>query len=64
MPCAAQVLPGAQVVMAQPIHDRSGRDEEFRVRSDVAVKVFGDGLDLSSRGRRIARVAAVTVQGG
>ncbi|MDD3352694.1 CusA/CzcA family heavy metal efflux RND transporter [Zoogloea sp.] len=57
-----KVLPGAQVVMAQPISDRV--DEMVTgVRSDVAVKVFGDDLDLlKQKADEIARVAA-TVQG-
>ncbi|MCA0185807.1 MAG: CusA/CzcA family heavy metal efflux RND transporter [Proteobacteria bacterium] len=57
-----KVLPGAQVVMAQPISDRV--DEMVTgVRSDVAVKVFGDDLDLlKKKADEIARVAA-TVQG-
>ena len=39
-----KVLPGVQVVMAQPISDRV--DEMVTgVRSDIAVKVFGDDLD-------------------
>jgi cobalt-zinc-cadmium resistance protein CzcA len=53
-----KVLPGAQVVMAQPISDRV--DEMVTgVRSDVAVKVFGDDLDvLKKKADEIARVAA------
>lgn len=52
------VLPGVQVVMAQPISDRV--DEMVTgVRSDVAVKVFGDDLDaLKAKAEEIARVAA------
>ncbi len=51
------VLPGVQVVMAQPISDRV--DEMVTgVRSDVAVKVFGDDLDtLKAKAEEIARVA-------
>ncbi len=51
-------LPGAQVVMAQPISDRV--DEMVTgVRSDVAIKLFGDDLDmLKQKGDAIARVAA------
>lgn len=57
-----KVLPGAQVVMAQPISDRV--DEMVTgVRSDVAVKVFGDDLDLlKKKADEIARVAS-SVQG-
>ena len=52
-----KTLPGAQVVMAQPISDRV--DEMVTgVRSDVAVKVFGDDLDLlKKKAEEIARVA-------
>jgi cobalt-zinc-cadmium resistance protein CzcA len=52
-----KVLPGAQVVMAQPISDRV--DEMVTgVRSDVAIKVFGDDLDLlKKKAEEIARVA-------
>jgi cobalt-zinc-cadmium resistance protein CzcA len=39
------VLPGVQVVMAQPISDRV--DEMVTgVRSDIAIKLFGDDLEL------------------
>jgi cobalt-zinc-cadmium resistance protein CzcA len=50
-------LPGMQVVMAQPISDRV--DEMVTgVRSDVAVKVFGDDLaDLKRLADEIAAVA-------
>jgi cobalt-zinc-cadmium resistance protein CzcA len=50
-------LPGVQLVMAQPISDRV--DEMVTgVRSDVAVKVFGDDLDrLKAAAEEIARVA-------
>jgi cobalt-zinc-cadmium resistance protein CzcA len=50
-------LPGVQIVMAQPISDRV--DEMVTgVRSDVAVKVFGDDLDLlKKKADEIARVA-------
>ncbi len=42
------VLPGVQVVMAQPISDRV--DEMVTgVRSDIAVKVFGDELSVLKR---------------
>jgi cobalt-zinc-cadmium resistance protein CzcA len=53
-----KVLPGAQVVMAQPISDRV--DEMVTgVRSDVAVKVFGDDLELlKKKAEEIARVAS------
>jgi cobalt-zinc-cadmium resistance protein CzcA len=50
-------LPGVNVVMAQPISDRV--DEMVTgVRADVAVKIFGDDLDiLLARARDVARVA-------
>ncbi|MCU0735317.1 MAG: efflux RND transporter permease subunit [Methylotetracoccus sp.] len=50
-------LPGIQLVMAQPISDRV--DEMVTgVRSDVAVKVFGDDLDqLTDKAGEIAKVA-------
>ncbi len=42
------VLPGVQVVMAQPISDRV--DEMVTgVRSDIAIKVFGDELSVLKR---------------
>lgn len=52
-----KTLPGVQLVMAQPISDRV--DEMVTgVRSDVAVKVFGDDLDtLKATAEDIARVA-------
>jgi cobalt-zinc-cadmium resistance protein CzcA len=52
-----KTLPGVQLVMAQPISDRV--DEMVTgVRSDVAVKVFGDDLDaLRAAAEDIARVA-------
>ncbi len=52
------VLPGVQVVMAQPISDRV--DEMVTgVRADIAVKVFGDDLQvLKDKADEIARVAA------
>ncbi|BBE49879.1 Cobalt-zinc-cadmium resistance protein CzcA [Ferriphaselus amnicola] len=55
-------LPGVQVVMAQPISDRV--DEMVTgVRSDVAIKLFGDDLDLlKQKADSIAKVAS-TVQG-
>ena len=51
-------LPGVQVVMAQPISDRV--DEMVTgVRADIAVKVFGDDLQvLKDKADEIARVAA------
>lgn len=55
-------LPGVQIVMAQPI---SARVAELLtgVRSDVAVKVFGDDMDLlKAKAEEISRVAA-KVQG-
>ena len=50
-------LPGVQIVMAQPISDRV--DELLTgVRSDVAIKVFGDDLDeLKRKADAIAKVA-------
>jgi len=50
-------LPGVQLVMAQPISDRV--DEMVTgVRSDVAVKVFGDDLSvLTNKASEIAKVA-------
>lgn len=55
-------LPGVQVVMAQPISDRV--DELLTgVRSDVAVKIFGDDMELlKSKAEEIAKLAG-TVQG-
>ena len=52
-----KVLPGVQIVMAQPISDRV--DEMVTgVRSDIAVKVFGDDLDaLKTVAHQIAKVA-------
>src|SRR3954451_4239132 len=51
------VLPGVNLVMAQPISDRV--DEMVTgVRADVAVKLFGDDLDvLIDKANDIARVA-------
>jgi len=50
-------LPGVNLVMAQPISDRV--DEMVTgVRADVAVKLFGDDLDLLvSKAGEVARVA-------
>ncbi|POZ53434.1 efflux RND transporter permease subunit [Methylovulum psychrotolerans] len=50
-------LPGVQVVMAQPISDRV--DEMLTgVRSDLAIKVFGDDLEqLKNTANTIAKVA-------
>lgn len=55
-------LPGVQLVMAQPISDRV--DEMVTgVRSDVAVKVFGDDLSvLTAKAAEIAKVAG-TIRG-
>lgn len=52
-----QNLPGVQIVMAQPISDRV--DEMVTgVRSDVAVKVFGDDLaELKRVAEAVARIA-------
>ncbi|HEY3431300.1 MAG TPA: efflux RND transporter permease subunit [Rhodocyclaceae bacterium] len=57
-----KALPGVQIVMAQPISDRV--DEMVTgVRSDVAIKVFGDDLDtLKKKAEEIAKVAQ-TIQG-
>lgn len=51
-------LPGVNLVMAQPISDRV--DEMVTgVRADVAVKIFGDDLNvLVERAQQVARVAA------
>ena len=51
-------LPGVQIVMAQPISDRV--DEMVTgVRSDVAIKLFGDDMDvLKKQADAIAKVAA------
>jgi len=55
-------LPGVQIVMAQPISDRV--DEMVTgVRSDVAVKVFGDDLEALKRtANEISKVAG-TIKG-
>jgi cobalt-zinc-cadmium resistance protein CzcA len=55
-------LPGVNLVMAQPISDRV--DEMVTgVRADVAVKLFGDDLDvLVEKANEIARVAG-TIRG-
>jgi cobalt-zinc-cadmium resistance protein CzcA len=52
-----KVLPGVQIVMAQPISDRV--DEMVTgVRSDIAVKVFGDDLEqLKKLAGQIGKVA-------
>jgi cobalt-zinc-cadmium resistance protein CzcA len=51
------VLPGVNVVMAQPISDRV--DEMVTgVRADIAVKIFGEDLDvLIQKANQIAKVA-------
>jgi cobalt-zinc-cadmium resistance protein CzcA len=52
-----KVLPGVQVVMAQPISARVA-EMVTGVRSDIAVKVFGDDLDeLRNVANQIAKVA-------
>ncbi len=53
-----KVLPGVEVVMAQPISDRV--DEMVTgVRADIAVKIFGDDLPtLKQKADEIARLAA------
>jgi len=55
-------LPGVQIIMAQPISDRV--DELLTgVRSDVAVKIFGDDMaKLKSKADEIAKIAG-KVQG-
>ena len=55
-------LPGVQVIMAQPISDRV--DEMLTgVRSDLAIKIFGDDLEhLKTTANEIARVAG-TIKG-
>ncbi|CAH1904578.1 Cation efflux system protein CzcA [Candidatus Nitrotoga sp. HW29] len=52
-----KTLPGVQIVMAQPISDRV--DEMVTgVRSDVAIKLFGDDMDtLKLKADAIAKVA-------
>jgi cobalt-zinc-cadmium resistance protein CzcA len=52
-----KALPGVQIVMAQPISDRV--DEMVTgVRSDIAVKVFGDDIDkLRDIATQISKVA-------
>lgn len=57
-----KALPGVQIVMAQPISDRV--DEMVTgVRSDIAVKVFGDDLEqLRKLAQQIAKVAQ-SIQG-
>ena len=58
-----KALPGVQIVMAQPISDRV--DEMVTgVRSDIAVKVFGDDLDqLKKTGRPDRQGRARRLQG-
>lgn len=53
-----KTIPGVQLVMAQPISDRV--DEMVTgVRSDIAVKLFGDDLELlRQKANEIAAVAA------
>jgi cobalt-zinc-cadmium resistance protein CzcA len=53
-----KVIPGVQLVMAQPISDRV--DEMVTgVRADIAVKIFGDDLaTLKQKADEIARIAA------
>ena len=55
-------LPGVQIIMAQPISDRV--DEMVTgVRSDVAIKLFGDDMELlKQKAEAIAKVAG-SVQG-
>lgn len=52
-----KALPGVQIVMAQPISDRV--DEMVTgVRSDIAVKVFGDDIDqLRNIASQISKIA-------
>ncbi|MCB5185172.1 CusA/CzcA family heavy metal efflux RND transporter [Methylobacillus gramineus] len=51
-------LPGVQIVMAQPISDRV--DELLTgVRADVAVKIFGEDMDLlKAKADEISRIAS------
>ena len=57
-----KALPGVQIVMAQPISDRV--DEMVTgVRSDIAVKVFGDDLDQLKRIAGQIGKLAQTLQG-
>ncbi len=51
-------LPGVQIIMAQPISDRV--DEMVTgVRSDVAIKLFGDDLEvLKEKAEEIAKLAS------
>ena len=52
-----KALPGVQVVMAQPISARVA-EMVTGVRSDVAIKIFGDDLDqLKKKADDIARIA-------
>lgn len=55
---ALSVVPGINLVMSQPIADRV--DEMVSgVRADIAVKLFGDDLDvLIDRAQQIAKVAS------
>jgi cobalt-zinc-cadmium resistance protein CzcA len=55
---ALSVIPGINLVMSQPIADRV--DEMVSgVRADIAVKLFGDDLDvLIDRAQQIAKVAS------
>ena len=55
-------IPGVQIIMAQPISDRV--DELLTgVRADVAVKIFGEDLDmLKQKADEIAKIAG-TVKG-
>lgn len=57
-----RVIPGVNLVMAQPISDRV--DEMVTgVRADVAVKIFGDDLEtLVEKANQVARVAS-TIRG-
>ncbi|MBY4896105.1 efflux RND transporter permease subunit [Cupriavidus sp. AU9028] len=57
-----RAIPGVQIVMAQPISDRI--DEMVSgVRSDIAVKIFGDDLgELRELAGEVARVAG-SIQG-
>jgi heavy metal efflux system protein len=59
----SKALPGVQIIMAQPISDRV--DELITgVRADVAVKIFGEDMDvLKAKADEIAKLAS-TVRGG
>lgn len=53
-----KALPGVQIIMAQPISDRI--DELLTgVRADVAIKIFGEDMDvLKAKAEEIAKIAS------